>query len=101
MLENTILRRKAERDLTNSAIANAMTATTGDRVSPESVGHYFTGNAGIPIEKLGPFLQSMGLKIVREEEVYVSQEKFQALTVFAKEAINVLAAGGDARKSKR
>lgn len=98
-IENLIHRRKAERDLSNSAIAGAMSTDLGERVSPESVGHYFTGNAGIPIDKLGAFLSGLGLKVVREEEVLVSSEKLSALLTLAKEALHVQ--GGDSRAVRR
>jgi hypothetical protein len=100
MIENLIHRRKAEKDLSNGAIAKAM-AAAGEQTSPEAVGHYFTGTSGIPLEKLGAFLNSLGLKVVREEEIFLSPGKYQALAELAKEAVTVLAAGGDARKSRR
>lgn len=98
-IENLILRRKSELDLTNNDIATRMTASIGEKVSPESIGHYFTGTAGIPLEKIGPFLEAIGLKVVRSDETLVSPDKLAALQTLAKEALHIQ--GGDSRRSKR
>lgn len=98
-IENLIHRRKSELDLSNGDIAALMTAALGEKVSPESVGHYFTGAAGIPIEKVGTFIEALGLKIVRSDEMLISPDKLAALQTLAKEALHIQ--GGDSRRSKR
>lgn len=98
-IENLILRRKTELDLTNSEIAGAMSASGGDKISPEAVGHYFTGEAGVPIRRIGPFLTALGLKVIREDEKTVSTDKLAALNVLALEALHIQ--GRDSRRSLR
>lgn len=98
-IETLILRRKSELDLTNGDIATKMTAAIGEKVSSESIGHYFTGTAGIPIEKIGPFLGALGLRVVRDDEVSISREKLKVLSALAIEALHLQ--DGDSRQRKR
>lgn len=99
-IETLIHRRKSELDLTNSKIAGTMAALSGgEKISPEAVGHYFTGEAGVPIDRIGPFLGALGLRVVRDDEVSVSREKLKVLSTLAIEALHLQ--DGDLRQRKR
>lgn len=86
---NLIHKQKSRLDLTNEAIARAMSGHLGESVSKESVGHYFTHNSGVPLEKLGAFLNSLGLKVVEKNSPDITLAKLRALEVLAREALSL------------
>jgi len=90
--ENLIHNRKAERDLTNRDIANAMTAG-GCSISPEQVGHIFTGNSGVTLDKLDALLQSLGLMIACGNSVCLPKDEHEAMAKFARKYLQLIEEG--------
>lgn len=87
MLENQIHRQRAQLDLSNKEIAARMSAYIGESVSPEAVGHYFTKNAGVPLDKIGALMHALELKVVHASDVCVTPDKLNALKTLAVEAL--------------
>ena len=78
---------KAREDLTNEDIARRMSTYLGEPVDQNTVGNWFRGTAGVPLEKLGALLHAFGLTAVSRDSVIVEPEKYKALKVFAREAL--------------
>lgn len=72
----------------NEDIAKSMTSYLGESVSKEAVGHYFTGNSGVPIEKIGALLNALGLKVVSQESHEITAEELSALKLFAQKGLS-------------
>jgi hypothetical protein len=86
---NLIHHQKAVLDITNSDIADSMTRYLGgDKVSKEGVGHYFTGNSGVPIEKIGALFDALGLKVVVKGSHEISDDELKALKLFAQRGLS-------------
>jgi hypothetical protein len=91
-MENFIHNRKAERDLTNKDIANAMTAA-GEPTSPEQVGHIFTGNSGVTLDKLEAFLKPLGIKLADEDSVCLPKDEHESMAKWAMKYLAMVAGG--------
>ena len=89
---NLIFSQKAKLDLTNESISKAMTAN-GVQVSGEAVQKYFSGSSGVPLDNLGAFLRTLGLKIVLSETPDISADEYRLLKIFA---VKHLSAGENA-----
>lgn len=84
---NLIHHQKAIKDFQNKDIADLMTKHAGTKISEDSVQRYFSGGSGVPIEYIGSLLNALGLKVVQENVVTVEPEKFSALKLLAREAL--------------
>lgn len=80
--ENLIHRQKSVLDLNNDQIAGLMTAA-GQKVSGDMVQKIFSGNAGVTVDKIGAFLQSLRLKVVSADDVVIPAAEHDALRLFA------------------
>lgn len=87
MLENQLHRQRAQLDLTNKDIAQRMSGYLGESVSPEAVGHYFSKNAGVPLDKIGALMHALELKVVHGTDICVTPDKLAALKTLAAEAL--------------
>lgn len=85
---NLIFSQKGKLDLTNESIAKAMTAT-GVQVSGEAVQKYFSGSSGVPLDNLGAFLRTLGLKIVFSDNPDITADEYRALKMFAGKYLTV------------
>lgn len=85
---NIIFSQKTKLDLTNEAIAKAMTGY-GVQVSGEAVQKYFSGSSGVPLDNLGAFLRTLGLKIVFSDTPDISPDEHRALKMFAGKYLTV------------
>lgn len=90
--ENLIRNRKNERDLTNKDIANSMTAN-GCQISPEQVGHIFSGNSGVTLDKLETLLSSLGLMIVCNNSVCLPKDEHESLAKWAMKYLQLVTEG--------
>jgi hypothetical protein len=79
---NLVFAQKGKLDLTNEYIAKAMTGD-GVPVSGEAVQKYFSGSSGVPLDNLGAFLRTLGLKVVAADMPEVSTQEYQALKMLA------------------
>lgn len=89
---NLIFAQKVKMDLTNESISKAMTAA-GVQVSGEAVQKYFSGSSGVPLDNLGAFLRTLGLKIVLSDTPDITAEEYRLLKIYA---VKHLTAGDDA-----
>ena len=87
-LENEINRRMAALRLSREDVADKMTQLCGRKVSRESVQHYFSGNSGVPLELIGPFLLALDLKTVPDDMPEITQRKLDAYKELAREHLN-------------
>ena len=90
--ENKIYVRKSERDLTNKDIANSMTAN-GCQISPEQVGHIFSGNSGVTLDKLDALLNSLGLMVVCNNSVCLPKDEHESLAKWAMKYLQTVTEG--------
>src|SRR3954466_12973325 len=90
--ENKIYIRKSERDLTNKDIANSMTAN-GCQISPEQVGHIFSGNSGVTLDKLDALLHSLGLRVECENSVCLPKDEHESLAKWAMKYLQLVTEG--------
>ena len=79
---NLVFAQKGKLDLTNETIAKAMTGD-GVQVSGEAVQKYFSGSSGVPLDNLGAFLRTLGLKVVMADTPDINPDEFKALKMFA------------------
>jgi hypothetical protein len=85
---NLIFSQKGKLDLTNESISKAMTAN-GVQVSGEAVQKYFSGSSGVPLDNLGAFLRTLGLKIVFSDNPDITADEYRALKMFAGKYLTV------------
>jgi hypothetical protein len=79
----SLLERKARLELTNETIAARMSAVKGTPVSKQSVGHYFSGETGIPLENIGALLHALELKYVDITDICVPKDEHDAMETMA------------------
>jgi len=79
---NLIYKQKSALDLKNKDIANKMQGE-GIQVGDDMVGKYFSGASGVPLDNLGAFLRSLGLKVVEADHPDVSIDEYKALKLLA------------------
>ena len=79
---NLILAQKAKLDLTNESIAKDM-VKHGVQISGEAVQKYFSGGSGIPLDNLGAFLRTLGIKVVLSDTPDITNAELSALKMFA------------------
>ncbi len=82
--------RKNELDLTYEKIADRMTAILGKPVSKAAVGHWHSGETGIPYDYLEAFVTAHELKMVDSAEICVPHDTFKSLKSMAKLGIDHL-----------
>lgn len=80
---NLLHHKKAVLDLRNDDIARRMSSFLEDKVSEDSVQRYFSSGSGIPIEKLGAFLDALNLKVADKNAITVEPKEYDALKLFA------------------
>jgi hypothetical protein len=90
--ENFIRNRKNDGDLTNKDIANSMCAS-GCQISPEQVGHIFSGNSGVTLDKLDALLNSLGLMIVCNNSVCLPKDEHESLAKWAMKYLQMVTEG--------
>ena len=86
-VENLIYSQKGRLDLSNADIAKKMSVVLNENLSPERVGHYFSGNSGIPLANIQAFLNAIGLKIVHADEICLTPSVYNALKTFSKQGL--------------
>ena len=83
-VENLMHRRRAELKLTQDDIAAKMSGYLGEKILGGSVGQYLTGYTGVPIDKIGAFLDALGLKVVNNDAICLSPDIYNGLNAFAR-----------------
>ena len=85
-IENMIHRQKSQLDLKNEAIAELM-QRAGHQVSGSQIQKIFSGESGITVDKIGAFLQALGLRVIGTDDKVMPHAEYQALAVFARKAL--------------
>lgn len=89
-LDGSLVAQKNELKLDYKDIATRMSGYIGVPVSAESVAHYFARNSGIPMEKLGAFLNALEFKVVGIAQRCIPEEEHKTLRYLARKGFDAL-----------
>ena len=87
-LLNLIHHQKVALDLSYEDIAKRMVANSGQVISKEAVGHYFSGNSGVPMDRIGDLFFALEIIYAKKGAVVIEQEEHTSLKYLAGKWLN-------------